>query len=85
MTDYINLLQKIGSDSKLTIQEKKDILELYYIMTKNEARLNDLVYNYHGCDSWEDIFRDYDSTLLEEKAEGIKIAIENINKYESND
>ena len=85
MTDYINLLQKIGSDSKLTIQEKKDILELYYIMTKNEARLNDLVYNYHECDSWEDIFRDYNEYIIDEKAEGIKMAIENINKYESND
>ncbi len=85
MTDYNSLLKKLGSDSKLTIQEKKDILELYYLVCKKESFLLDLVYKYHECDSWEDIFRDYDSTLLEEKAEGVKIAIDNINKYESND
>ena len=39
-----------------------------------------LIYKYHGCDSWEDIFRDYNITYLEDKSVGVEIAIREINE-----
>jgi len=38
----------------------------------------DIVYDNHGCDTYEDIFRDYDRSLLKDKADGVKEALENI-------
>ena len=32
----------------------------------------------NGCDSWEDIFCDYDTQFLEDKATGVEISIEEI-------
>ena len=40
--------------------------------------LFDLIYKYHGCDSWEDIFRDYDKVYLKDKVIGVEIAIKEI-------
>lgn len=37
-----------------------------------------VIYNYHGCDSWEDIFRDYDPIYLKDKATGVEIAIKEL-------
>ena len=31
-----------------------------------------------GCDSWEDIFRDYNIKYLEDKADGVEIAINGV-------
>ena len=62
------------------LQEKKQVLEIYYIFSKKEAPLYDLIYSYHGCDSWEDIFRDYSRSLLRDKAEGVEITIEAIDE-----
>ena len=39
-----------------------------------------LINKYHGCDSWEDIFRDYDKNYLRDKADGVEIAIESLNE-----
>jgi hypothetical protein len=50
---------------------------MYLIIVKNESHIFDLIWENHECDSWEDIFRDYDATLLEEKAMGVEVAIEN--------
>ena len=55
-------------------------MELYYIISKHESKIFDLIYLYHECDSWEDIFRDYDLFLLDEKKRGVKIAIDVITK-----
>jgi len=58
------------------LQEKKQLLEIYYILSKKEKHIYDLIYSFHGCDSWEDIFRDYSRSFLNDKAEGVEIAIE---------
>ncbi len=52
------------------------MLDVYWIISKNEESIFELIYRYHGCDSWEDIFRDYDSKYLEDKAQGVGIAVE---------
>lgn len=75
---YQTLLDKLQNQNDMTIAEKKEILKLYYIMIKNETLLCDLVYSFHGCDSWEDIFRDYNEYEIESKADGILIAIRNM-------
>jgi len=61
-----------------TLEEKKKLLEIYYIISKKESSIFDLIYSYHGCDSWEDIFRDYDTTYLEDKTKGVEISIKEI-------
>jgi hypothetical protein len=63
-----------------SLKEKKQLLEIYYLFSKKEAHIYDLIYSYHGCDSWEDIFRDYSRSLLRDKAEGVEIAIEAIDE-----
>ncbi len=65
-----------------TLEERKKLLELYFIISKKESHIFDLIYNYHGCDSWEDIFRDYDKVYLKDKEIGVKIAIDEINRIE---
>jgi len=66
-----------------TEEEKQKMLEIYFLICKKESHLFDLVYSHQGCDSWEDIFRDYDEVLLEEKAEGVDMALDNLKKYKS--
>jgi len=83
MSNYIVLLQKLQTTETCdtwTLDEKRDILKLYRLISKKEALLCDLVYQHHGCDSWEHIFRDYDNYVFNEKAAGIKIAIDDIQK-----
>jgi hypothetical protein len=58
-----------------TVEEKRQLLDMYFIISKKESHIFDLIFTYHGCDSWEDIFRDYDVQYLKDKAEGVKIAI----------
>ena len=58
-----------------TVEEKRQLLDMYFIISKKESHIFDLIFTYHGCDSWEDIFRDYDVHYLKDKAEGVKIAI----------
>lgn len=83
MESIIDKLTKINNNNSWnnwTLEEKKQILQIYLIMSQKENHIFDLIYNYHGCDSWEDIFRDYDSTYLKDKTKGVKIAIDEINK-----
>ncbi len=75
-----------------SLEEQKQLLDIYLIISKKESHIYKLIYNYHGCDnyrliyiynyhgcdSWEDIFRDYDTQFLEDKATGVEIAIEKI-------
>jgi hypothetical protein len=61
-----------------SLEEKKKLLNIYFIISKKETHIFDLIYRYHLCDSWEDIFRDYNIKYLEEKADGVEIAIERI-------
>ena len=61
-----------------TLEEIHKLLYIYLIISKKEGHIFKLIYNYHGCDSWEDIFRDYDKKYLHDKATGVKIAIKEI-------
>lgn len=61
-----------------SVHQKKKLLETYLIFAQKEAAIFDLIWSCHGCDSWEDIFRDYDATLIGEKARGVQIAIDEL-------
>jgi hypothetical protein len=84
MENLINKLNQI-KDNKYnwndwTLEEQKQILDIYLIISKKESHIFNLIYRYHGCDSWEDIFRDYKKKYLIDKAIGVEIAIEEITK-----
>ena len=84
MENIIDKLKKI-ENTKFTwnnwsLEEKKKLLDIYFIISQKENHIFNLIYNYHGCDSWEDIFRDYDINYLEDKTNGIKIAINEIDE-----
>ena len=78
MSTILEKLKKDTTWDHWTLEEKKEILEIYYIISTKESRIFDLIYRYHGCDSWEDIFRDYDVNYLEDKASGVEMAINQI-------
>jgi hypothetical protein len=83
MENIIDKLNKIEDNNSLenwTLEEKKKLLDLYLLISKKEIHIFNLIYNYHGCDSWEDIFRDYDSEYLEDKKRGVEIAINKIDE-----
>lgn len=88
MENIIDKLTKIEDDKPFnnwTLEEEKKLLDLYFIISKKETHIFNLIYKYHGCDSWEDIFRDYDTEYLEDKITGVEIAIDEIVKrIESN-
>jgi glycyl-tRNA synthetase alpha subunit len=66
---------------KMTYQDLLKLLEIYHIFSKREAEVYELVYNYHGCDSYESVFRDYDKFLLVDKADGVEIGIDEMKSY----
>ncbi len=66
--------------STWTLEEHKQLLEMYLLLCKHESSIFKLIYGYHGCDSYEDIFRDYNKQLLKDKADGVQIAIDEINQ-----
>ena len=61
-----------------SLNEQKQLMEIYVTICKHKPDIFDLIYSYHGCDSWEDIFRDYDKQYLKDKTRGVEIAIEEI-------
>jgi len=67
---------------KWSTEEKIQLLKMYHIFCKKEAEIFNLIYGYHECDSWEDIFRDYNPHLIQNKTRGVEIAIENLGKPE---
>ena len=82
MENLIEKLDKIKDNKNAfdswCLDEIKQLLDLYLIISKKETHIFKLICNYHGCDSWEDIFRDYDSKYLEDKTIGVEIAINEI-------
>ena len=49
-------LQQITSDTEYawnhwSLEEQQKLLEIYYIISKKEDHIFDLIYRYHGCDS----------------------------------
>lgn len=77
------LSEKDTDFKKWSKSERKALLDLYRIISSNEPAILDFVYSYHGCDSWEDIFRDYNESLLSDKEEGVKVALSNFEEWES--
>jgi len=82
MENIIDKLNKIEDTNPTfdnwSLEEKKKILDIYFIISKKETHIFDLIYTYHQCDSWEDIFRDYNIRYLENKTTGVEIAINEI-------
>ena len=76
--DKLTKIEDNTSWENWTLEEKKKLLDIYFIISKKETHIFDLIYDYHGCDSWEDIFRDYNSRYLEDKTNGVEIAINEI-------
>ncbi len=68
-----------------SLEEKKQLLDMYYIISKKETHIFELIYSYQDCDSWEDIFRDYDVTYLRDKAIGVKAAIDEMIEKDDED
>ena len=86
MENIIDKLNQIKNTDTIlnnwTSEEIKQLLNIYLIVSKKEHYIFDLIYKYHDCDSWEDIFRDYDIDYLKDKSIGVKIAIEKIEQTE---
>ena len=79
MENIIDKLSKTDDLNNWSLEEMKKLLDIYLIISKKEAHIFDLIYYYHGCDTWEDIFRDYDPQYLEDKKTGVEKAIKEIN------
>jgi hypothetical protein len=88
MENIIDKLNKIEDTNQnwenWSLEEKKKLLDMYLIISKNETHIFSLIYSYHGCDSWEDIFRDYDEKYLEDKKTGVEMAINEIDEQIKN-
>jgi hypothetical protein len=76
--EKLNQIQDKKDFNHWSLEEKKQLLDIYLNISRQEGHIFRLIYSYHGCDSWEDIFRDYDKTYLRDKAVGVEIAIEEI-------
>jgi len=63
-----------------TEDEKRQLLEIYWVISKKEHHIFKLIYHYHGGDSWGDIFRDYDIEYLKDKTNGVKMALDEITR-----
>ena len=73
--DFYNKLGNIGDFYKNENEQELFTFRNFLFKVNNEINTSELVYSHHGCDSWEDIFRD-NVPELEEKARGIQIAID---------
>ena len=69
-------IKETGYDSD-EFKEKMRLFENEVKKTQHEIAISKLVYNCHGEDTYEDLFRD-NVPLLEEKISGILLAIYNI-------
>ena len=82
MENVIEKLDKITDNknpfNSWSLDEIKQLLDIYFIICKKETSLFELIYSYHGCDSWEVIFRDYNINYLESKTNGVEVAIKEV-------
>ena len=62
----------------LTHEEQIELLKKELSKIEHEINISKLIYSFHGCDSYEDLFRDNVPRLIE-KMEGIQIAIDTFN------
>ena len=88
MESIIEKLSKIEYSKNIwknwSPEEIKKLLEIYLTIAKNEEYIYDLIYSIHGCDSWEDIFRDYNDRNFEDKVLGIQEAVYILNQNSNN-
>ena len=56
-------------------KEIKKLLQIYLIFCKKEDEVFKMIYSLHGCDTYEDIFRDFDYRYIEDKIAGVEIAL----------
>jgi hypothetical protein len=69
----------------LTREEQIELLKKELSKIEHEINISKLIYSFHGCDSYEDIFRD-NIPRLEDKKSGIEVAIKNAtNNYSDSD
>ncbi len=79
METIIEKLKAPNSDcNKWCLEDKKQLLELYLLISKKEHHIFKLIYDNHDCDSFEDIFRDFSMNYLDDKIRGVKVALENL-------
>jgi hypothetical protein len=82
MENLIERLDKIKDNknpfNNWSLDEIKQLLDIYFIISKKETHIFKLIYSYHGCDSWEVIFRDYNINYLESKTNGVEVAIKEV-------
>lgn len=80
-TDILEKLNQEDSNSLLnwSLTEKYKLLRIYLLLCQKEELLYELVYDLHGCDSYEDIFRDYRVNDLETRTDGVEIAVNELN------
>jgi hypothetical protein len=88
MDNLLEKLEHLEDDGKSlwgdwNVDEKRKLIEMYYIISKKESQIWDLIYSYHGCDSWEDIFRDYSHRYLKDKADGVKVALDELKERQT--
>ncbi len=85
MEDIITKLKALGTQEikrnetvwkNWSSEEIAKLLDIYNVICQNEEHIYSLVYSLHGSDSFEDIFRDYDYRLLEDKAQGVAEALD---------
>ena len=63
-------------------EEKIELLKKELSKIEHEINISNLIYSFHECDSYEDIFRD-NIPRLEDKKSGIEVAIKNAINYNS--
>ena len=82
MENLIERLDKIKDNknpfNSWSLDEIKQLLDIYFIISKKETHIFKLIYSYHGCDSWEVIFRYYNINYLESKTNGVEVAIKEV-------
>ena len=80
-----NIIEKLDQEKNnfdnWNIKEIQKLLDIYLIISKKEDLIFNLIYRYHGCDSWEDVFRDYNINYLRDKVSGIEVAINAIKRF----
>lgn len=84
MENIIEKLNQIENRKNIwknwSLEEIKQLLNIYFTISKKEAYIFELIYSYHGTDSWEDIFRDYDAKYLDDKTTGVEVAIDEVER-----
>jgi hypothetical protein len=84
--DILSKLQNEESNlNNFKYKEIKQLLEIYLIFCKKEHEIFKMIYSLHGCDSYEDIFRDYDYRYMEDKTSVVEIAINELDELDDND